>query len=68
MQLSRDYGIVVGGRVTGASEAAKKGALAIATMMNVRLSCDHRVFDGARGAEWLEAFKGFIEDPVTMLV
>jgi pyruvate dehydrogenase E2 component (dihydrolipoamide acetyltransferase) len=46
----------------------KKGALAIATMMNVRLSCDHRVFDGARGAEWLEAFKGFIEDPVTMLV
>jgi pyruvate dehydrogenase E2 component (dihydrolipoamide acetyltransferase) len=46
----------------------RKGALAIATMMSVRLSCDHRVFDGARGAEWLEAFKGFIEDPVTMLV
>ena len=46
----------------------KKGALAIATMMGVRLSCDHRVFDGVRGAEWLEAFKGFIEDPVTMLV
>ena len=46
----------------------RKGALAIATIMSVRLSCDHRVFDGARGAEWLEAFKGFIEDPVTMLV
>jgi pyruvate dehydrogenase E2 component (dihydrolipoamide acetyltransferase) len=32
------------------------------------LSCDHRVVDGAIGAELLKAFKGFIEDPVTMLL
>ena len=38
------------------------------TMMSVTLSCDHRVVDGALGAELLNAFKGFIEDPVTMLV
>ena len=38
------------------------------TIMSVTLSCDHRVVDGALGAELLNAFKGFIEDPVTMLV
>ena len=46
----------------------KKGALAIANVMSVQMSCDHRVIDGALGATWLEAFKGYIEDPVTMLV
>jgi pyruvate dehydrogenase E2 component (dihydrolipoamide acetyltransferase) len=46
----------------------KKGALAIANVMTVQMSCDHRVIDGALGATWLEAFKGYIEDPVTMLV
>lgn len=40
----------------------------IRNMMTVTLSCDHRVVDGALGAELLAAFKGFIEDPVTMLV
>ena len=37
-------------------------------VMNVTLSCDHRVVDGAVGAQWLQAFKGFIENPVTMLL
>jgi pyruvate dehydrogenase E2 component (dihydrolipoamide acetyltransferase) len=46
----------------------KKGALAVANVMTVQLSCDHRVVDGALGATWIEAFKGYIEDPVTMLV
>jgi pyruvate dehydrogenase E2 component (dihydrolipoamide acetyltransferase) len=46
----------------------KKGALAVANMMTVQLSCDHRVIDGALGSTWLEAFKSYIEDPVTMLV
>lgn len=40
----------------------------IATLMTCTLSCDHRVVDGALGAELLDAFKGFIEEPVTMLV
>jgi len=43
-------------------------AIEVATMMSCTLSCDHRVVDGALGAELLDAFKGFIEEPVTMLV
>ena len=39
-----------------------------ATMMSCTLSCDHRAVDGAMGAQLLTAFKGFIEDPVTMLI
>lgn len=46
----------------------KDDALAIATVMSVTLTCDHRVVDGATGARWLQAFKGFVEDPVTMLM
>ncbi len=41
--------------------------LAIATVMSVTLTCDHRVVDGAIGARWMQAFKALIEDPVTML-
>jgi pyruvate dehydrogenase E2 component (dihydrolipoamide acetyltransferase) len=40
----------------------------VATLMSCTLSCDHRVVDGAVGAELLNAFKGLIEDPVRMLV
>jgi pyruvate dehydrogenase E2 component (dihydrolipoamide acetyltransferase) len=46
----------------------KDDAVKIATMMSVTLSVDHRVIDGALGAEMLAAFKAYIEDPVTMLV
>ncbi|MEC9141950.1 MAG: pyruvate dehydrogenase complex dihydrolipoamide acetyltransferase [Pseudomonadota bacterium] len=46
----------------------KDGQLAVATVMTVTLSADHRVVDGAVGAEWLQAFKGYVEAPVTMLI
>ncbi|KAL0354524.1 UNVERIFIED_CONTAM: pyruvate dehydrogenase complex, mitochondrial [Sesamum radiatum] len=39
-----------------------------ASFMSVTLSCDHRVIDGAIGAEWLKAFKGYIENPESMLL
>jgi pyruvate dehydrogenase E2 component (dihydrolipoamide acetyltransferase) len=42
--------------------------LAVATVMTVTLTCDHRVVDGAIGARWLQAFKALIEDPITMIV
>lgn len=50
--------------------AAKDAASPFQTaqVMNVTLSCDHRVVDGAVGAQWLQAFKGFIEKPNTMLL
>jgi pyruvate dehydrogenase E2 component (dihydrolipoamide acetyltransferase) len=46
----------------------KDGALAIATVMTVTLSTDHRCVDGALGAELLGAFKSYIENPMSMLV
>jgi pyruvate dehydrogenase E2 component (dihydrolipoamide acetyltransferase) len=45
----------------------KNGQLAIATVMSVTLTCDHRVVDGAVGAAFMQAFKAMIEDPATML-
>ncbi|MEM7444126.1 MAG: pyruvate dehydrogenase complex dihydrolipoamide acetyltransferase [Pseudomonadota bacterium] len=53
----------------GAQQAVvKDGAVAIATMMNATLSVDHRVVDGAVGAEYLAAFKTLIEDPISMML
>jgi pyruvate dehydrogenase E2 component (dihydrolipoamide acetyltransferase) len=46
----------------------KGGQLAVATVMSVTLSTDHRAVDGALGAELLQAFKGYIENPMGMLV
>ncbi|HEY8617979.1 pyruvate dehydrogenase complex dihydrolipoamide acetyltransferase [Phenylobacterium sp.] len=47
---------------------ARGDQLAVATVMSVTLTCDHRVVDGAVGARWLAAFKALIEDPITMIV
>ena len=46
----------------------KAGALAIATVMSCTLSGDHRVVDGAVGAEFLATFKKLVEDPLTLLL
>lgn len=46
----------------------KNGQMVIATVMSVTLSTDHRCVDGALGAELLAAFKGYIENPMGMLV
>jgi pyruvate dehydrogenase E2 component (dihydrolipoamide acetyltransferase) len=46
----------------------KNGALAIATVMTVTISVDHRVIDGALAAEWLGVFKGIVEDPLQMML
>ena len=45
----------------------KNGELAVATVMTVTLTCDHRVVDGAVGARFLQAFKPLLEDPLSML-
>ena len=42
--------------------------IVISTIMNVTLSCDHRVVDGAVGAQLLSAFKKLIENPVRLLI
>jgi pyruvate dehydrogenase E2 component (dihydrolipoamide acetyltransferase) len=47
---------------------AADGSVKFVSQMTVTLSCDHRVVDGALGAELLAAFKGLLESPVRMLV
>ncbi len=46
----------------------KDGEMQIGNMMKVTLSCDHRVVDGATGAQFLKTFKGILENPIAMLV
>jgi pyruvate dehydrogenase E2 component (dihydrolipoamide acetyltransferase) len=55
----------------GASEkrpVVRDDAVAVETQMSATLACDHRVLDGALGAELLGEFKRFVENPMTMLV
>ncbi len=59
--------IAVGGARRQAVET-EDGGVKFISQMSVTLSCDHRVVDGALGAQLLAAFKGFIEKPVTALV
>ncbi len=47
---------------------ADDGGVEFVSMMTVTLSCDHRVVDGALGAQLLAAFKDFVEMPVTALI
>ena len=66
--INPPHGVIL---AVGAGEQraiVKGGALAIATVMSCTLSCDHRVVDGAVGAQWIAAFKQMIEDPLTMLL
>jgi len=72
----RDFAAVInpphgGILAVGAGEqrpVVKNGTLTVATVMSCTLSCDHRAVDGAVGAQFLAAFKGLVEDPLTMLL
>jgi pyruvate dehydrogenase E2 component (dihydrolipoamide acetyltransferase) len=46
----------------------KDGKIVVGNTMKLTLACDHRTVDGATGAQFLQTLKGFIENPVTMLV
>ncbi len=46
----------------------KNGQIVVGNTMKLSLACDHRTVDGATGAQFLQTLKGFIENPVTMLV
>jgi pyruvate dehydrogenase E2 component (dihydrolipoamide acetyltransferase) len=46
----------------------ESGDMAIRQRMRVTLSCDHRVIDGATGAQFLATLKSFLEDPMLMVV
>jgi pyruvate dehydrogenase E2 component (dihydrolipoamide acetyltransferase) len=60
--------ILAVGATRRAPVEAEDGGVRFISQLTVTLSCDHRVVDGALGAELLAAFKDFIEKPVTALV
>ncbi len=58
--------LAIGG--TQARPVVKNGALAVGQVMTVTLSADHRVVDGATGAEFLSKLKALLENPMMMLI
>jgi pyruvate dehydrogenase E2 component (dihydrolipoamide acetyltransferase) len=46
----------------------RDGQIVVGNTMKLTLACDHRTVDGATGAAFLQTLKGFIENPLTMLV
>ena len=48
--------------------AVKNDQIVISSRMKVTLSCDHRAVDGATGAKFLQSLKGFLENPLSMLL
>jgi pyruvate dehydrogenase E2 component (dihydrolipoamide acetyltransferase) len=60
--------ILAVGATRRAPVEADDGSVKFVSQMSVTVSCDHRVVDGALGAQLLAAFKGFVENPVTMMV
>ena len=46
----------------------KNGQIVVGNTMKLSLACDHRTIDGATGAQFLQTLKGYIENPITMLV
>ncbi|MCB0424622.1 MAG: pyruvate dehydrogenase complex dihydrolipoamide acetyltransferase [Flavobacteriaceae bacterium] len=46
----------------------KQGQVVVGNTMKLTLACDHRTVDGATGAQFLQTLRGYIENPVTMLV
>ncbi|KAM6907739.1 dihydrolipoyllysine-residue acetyltransferase component of pyruvate dehydrogenase complex, mitochondrial [Xenentodon cancila] len=60
--------LAVGGSEKRLMPADNEKGFDVASMMSVTLSCDHRVVDGAVGAQWLAEFRKLLEKPVTMLL
>jgi pyruvate dehydrogenase E2 component (dihydrolipoamide acetyltransferase) len=46
----------------------RDGEIVVRNVMNVTMSCDHRVIDGATGAKFLQTFKQMLENPILMLM
>ncbi|XP_029703865.1 dihydrolipoyllysine-residue acetyltransferase component of pyruvate dehydrogenase complex, mitochondrial isoform X2 [Takifugu rubripes] len=60
--------LAVGGSEKRLMPSDNEKGFDVASVMSVTLSCDHRVVDGAVGAQWLAEFRKFLEKPVTMLL
>lgn len=56
------------GRTSEIAKPCKEQGYRTVKVMKVTLNCDHRVVDGAVGAQWLQAFRNYLEQPHTMLL
>jgi pyruvate dehydrogenase E2 component (dihydrolipoamide acetyltransferase) len=61
-----EAGILAVGTVTD-KVVAENGQPVVRPRMRVTLSCDHRVIDGATGAQFLQTLKSYLEDPMMMI-
>ena len=66
--INEPHGMILSVGAGGPRPVVKDGAIAVATVMSVTLTCDHRVVDGALGAKWLQHFKRYVETPITMML
>ncbi len=66
--INEPHGMILSVGAGSPRPVVKDGELAIATVMTVTLTCDHRVVDGALGAKWLQHFKRYVEQPITMML
>lgn len=63
-----EAGIIAVGTAKNVPIVMEDGSLGVGNRMKVTISVDHRVSDGAEGADWLKYFKGLIEEPMRLLV
>lgn len=61
-----EAGIVAVGRMV-AKPVAQDGKVEVRRRMRLTMSCDHRVIDGATGAQFLKTLKGMLENPLAMV-
>jgi pyruvate dehydrogenase E2 component (dihydrolipoamide acetyltransferase) len=66
--INQPHGMILSVGAGAPRAVVKDGEIAVATVMTVTLTCDHRVVDGAIGAQWLNVFKRYIEQPITMML
>ena len=66
--INEPHGMILSVGAGAPRPVVKDGEIAVATVMTVTLTCDHRVVDGALGAEWLGVFKRYVESPITMML
>jgi pyruvate dehydrogenase E2 component (dihydrolipoamide acetyltransferase) len=64
----KSFGSIINERGASKADTNGDGEITLATVMTVTLTCDHRVVDGALGAEWLGVFKRYVESPITMML
>jgi len=63
-----EAGIIAVGAALKVPVVKPDGSLGVSTRMKVTISVDHRVSDGAEGAQYLQAFKALIENPMRLLI